>query len=150
MGFLHAFLVLLVAALLAAFLLLVLGSIYFDYANSEIPPGVEHPARLRIIHATLIGASVLVSGSQRPIQRRGCNLRETHELHRLPIRHAPLRSPPDFNLLLSDIANGKVGAPLSERERSNERRIIGQEEGKGKERAWQCLKTQPRKVWLWC
>ncbi|XP_028596423.2 arylacetamide deacetylase-like 3 [Podarcis muralis] len=59
MGFLHAFLVLLVAALLAAFLLLVLGSIYFDYANSEIPPGVEHPARLRIIHATLIGASVL-------------------------------------------------------------------------------------------
>ncbi|XP_033012373.1 arylacetamide deacetylase-like 4 [Lacerta agilis] len=59
MGFLHAFLVLLVAALLAAFLLLVLGSIYFDYANSEIPPGVEHPAKLRILHATLIGTSVL-------------------------------------------------------------------------------------------
>ncbi|XP_061457427.1 arylacetamide deacetylase-like 3 [Rhineura floridana] len=59
MGFLYAFVALVAAAFLAAVILIVLGSIYFDYSNSEIPPGVEHPVKLRILHAILIGTSVL-------------------------------------------------------------------------------------------
>ncbi|XP_063001189.1 arylacetamide deacetylase-like 4 [Elgaria multicarinata webbii] len=59
MGFFYVLFVLVVAAFLAAVILLVVGSIYFDASNSEIPPGVEHPAKLRIIHAVLIGSAVL-------------------------------------------------------------------------------------------
>ncbi|XP_042335487.1 arylacetamide deacetylase-like 3 [Sceloporus undulatus] len=59
MGFLYVFLALVLAAFLAAAVLLVVGSIYFDACNSEVPPGVEQPAKLRIIHATLVGTSIL-------------------------------------------------------------------------------------------
>lgn len=59
MEFLYAFLVLIVAALIAFVILLVVGSIYFDATNSEIPSGVEQPAKLRIIHALVVGTAVL-------------------------------------------------------------------------------------------
>ncbi|XP_026541327.1 arylacetamide deacetylase-like 4 [Notechis scutatus] len=59
MGFPQALLALLGAAGLAALILLVLGSIYFEATNSELPAGLEQPARLRVIHACRIGAAVL-------------------------------------------------------------------------------------------
>ncbi|XP_054857513.1 arylacetamide deacetylase-like 4 [Eublepharis macularius] len=59
MGFLYALLLLVVAAFIGAVILVVVGSIYFDATNSEIPPGVEQPAKLRIIHAFLIGSAVV-------------------------------------------------------------------------------------------
>ncbi|KAJ6656881.1 hypothetical protein lerEdw1_003212, partial [Lerista edwardsae] len=59
MGFLSVFLLLILAALIAVVILLVVGSIYFDATNSEIPPGVEQPVKLRIQHATMIGTAVL-------------------------------------------------------------------------------------------
>lgn len=61
MGFLLAFLLLILAAIIAVAILLVVGSIYFDATNSEIPPGVEQPVKLRVLHATMIGSAVLVS-----------------------------------------------------------------------------------------
>ncbi|XP_070614326.1 arylacetamide deacetylase-like 4 isoform X2 [Erythrolamprus reginae] len=59
MGFPQALLELLGAAVLAALILLVLGSIYFEATNSQMPAGLEQPARLRLIHAWRIGAAVL-------------------------------------------------------------------------------------------
>lgn len=60
MGFPQALLALVGAAGLAALILLVLGSIYFEATNSELPAGLEQPARLRVIHACRIGVAVLV------------------------------------------------------------------------------------------
>lgn len=54
-------LVLFLAVFLAGFILLVIGAINFDFSNSEIPPGVNRPAKLRIIHIILIGTAVVVS-----------------------------------------------------------------------------------------
>lgn len=54
-------LVLLLAGFLASFILLVIGAINFDFSNSEIPPGVTQPAKLRIIHIILICTAVVVS-----------------------------------------------------------------------------------------
>ncbi|XP_074831696.1 arylacetamide deacetylase-like 4 isoform X2 [Carettochelys insculpta] len=59
MEFTYALLVLVLAVFAAAFILLVVGTIYFDLSNSEIPPGVEQPVKLRIIHSVLIGTAVL-------------------------------------------------------------------------------------------
>ncbi|XP_066493604.1 arylacetamide deacetylase-like 3 [Tiliqua scincoides] len=59
MAFLPAFLLLILAALFALLILLVVGSIYFDATNSEIPPGVEQPVKLRILHVMLIGLGFL-------------------------------------------------------------------------------------------
>ncbi|KAM6448046.1 arylacetamide deacetylase-like 4 [Liasis olivaceus] len=59
MGFLQALLALAGAAVLAALILLVLGSIYFEATNSELPAGLEQPAGLRVIHAFRIGTAVL-------------------------------------------------------------------------------------------
>ncbi|XP_066493652.1 arylacetamide deacetylase-like 3 [Tiliqua scincoides] len=59
MGLLPAFLLLILAALIAFVILLVVGSIYFDATNSQIPPGVEKPAKLRILHVMLCGFCVL-------------------------------------------------------------------------------------------
>uniref|UniRef100_A0A8C8S458 Alpha/beta hydrolase fold-3 domain-containing protein n=1 Tax=Pelusios castaneus TaxID=367368 RepID=A0A8C8S458_9SAUR len=59
MEFAHALLVLVLAVFIAAFILLVVGTIYFDLSNSEIPPGVDQPVKLRIIHSVLIGTAVL-------------------------------------------------------------------------------------------
>lgn len=54
-------LVLFLAGFLAGFILLVMGAINFDFSNSEIPPGVNQPAKLRIIHIILICTAVVVS-----------------------------------------------------------------------------------------
>ncbi|KAJ7306537.1 hypothetical protein JRQ81_009898 [Phrynocephalus forsythii] len=47
------------AAVLAAAVLLVLGSIAFDASHAEVPPGLERPARLRLLHASRVGTAVL-------------------------------------------------------------------------------------------
>ncbi|XP_039940429.1 arylacetamide deacetylase-like 3 [Hirundo rustica] len=52
-------LVLFLAGFLAGFILLVIGAINFDFTNSEIPPGVNQPAKLRIIHILLICTAVV-------------------------------------------------------------------------------------------
>lgn len=54
-------LVLFLAGFLVGFILLVVGAINFDFTNSEIPPGVTQPAKLRIIHIILICTAVVVS-----------------------------------------------------------------------------------------
>lgn len=54
-------LVLFLAGFLTGFILLVIGAINFDFTNSEIPPGVNQPAKLRIIHIILICTAVVVS-----------------------------------------------------------------------------------------
>ncbi|XP_030078362.1 arylacetamide deacetylase-like 4 [Microcaecilia unicolor] len=59
MGLGIAVLVFLVATLVGLAFLLVVGVIYFELSNSEIPPGVAHPWRLRVLHCVLIGVSVL-------------------------------------------------------------------------------------------
>ncbi|XP_048375167.1 arylacetamide deacetylase-like 4 [Sphaerodactylus townsendi] len=59
MGFLYALLLLVLAAFLGAAILVVVGSIHFDATNSEIPPGVEQAAKLRVLHALLIGTAVV-------------------------------------------------------------------------------------------
>ncbi|NXY86769.1 ADCL4 protein, partial [Alcedo cyanopectus] len=51
--------VLFLAAFLAGFILLVIGAIHFHVSNSEIPPGVNQPLKLRILHVSLIGTAVL-------------------------------------------------------------------------------------------
>uniref|UniRef100_A0A8C0IWH5 Alpha/beta hydrolase fold-3 domain-containing protein n=1 Tax=Chelonoidis abingdonii TaxID=106734 RepID=A0A8C0IWH5_CHEAB len=43
MEFVYALLVLVLAVFIAAFILLVVGTIYFDLSNSEIPLGVDQP-----------------------------------------------------------------------------------------------------------
>ncbi|XP_017687468.1 PREDICTED: arylacetamide deacetylase-like 4 [Lepidothrix coronata] len=52
-------LVLFLAGFVAGFILLVMGAINFDFSNSEIPPGVNQPAKLRIIHIILISTAVV-------------------------------------------------------------------------------------------
>ncbi|RLV95609.1 hypothetical protein DV515_00012813 [Chloebia gouldiae] len=52
-------LVLFLTGFLAAFILLVIGAINFDFSNSEIPPGVNQPAKLRMIHISLIFTAVV-------------------------------------------------------------------------------------------
>ncbi|XP_048681068.2 arylacetamide deacetylase-like 3 isoform X2 [Caretta caretta] len=59
MEFAYALLVLILAVFIAAFILLVVGTIYFDFSNSEIPLGVDQPVKLRIVHSILIGTAVL-------------------------------------------------------------------------------------------
>ncbi|XP_067422942.1 arylacetamide deacetylase-like 4 [Emydura macquarii macquarii] len=59
MEFAYALLVLVLAVFIAAFVLLVVGTIYFDLSNSKIPPGVDQPVKLRIIHCVYIGTAVL-------------------------------------------------------------------------------------------
>ncbi|NXU50019.1 ADCL4 protein, partial [Turnix velox] len=52
-------LVLFLAVFVAGFLLLVMGAINFDLSNSEIPPGVNQPLKLRILHVILISTAVV-------------------------------------------------------------------------------------------
>lgn len=61
MGLLYVLLTMVVAVVIAAGILLVVEVIHFDASNSEYPPGLEQPAKLRIIHAILVCLSVLVS-----------------------------------------------------------------------------------------
>ncbi|XP_077167926.1 arylacetamide deacetylase-like 3 [Paroedura picta] len=59
MGLLYALLLLAAAALLGAVVLVVVGSIYFDATNAEVPPEVEQPAKLRLLHALTVGMAVV-------------------------------------------------------------------------------------------
>ncbi|MBN3310527.1 ADCL4 protein, partial [Amia calva] len=47
------------AALFAAFLLMLIGIVYSELMNSEIPPGVSNPGRLRFIHGVLVGIAIV-------------------------------------------------------------------------------------------
>ncbi|XP_006264536.2 arylacetamide deacetylase-like 4 [Alligator mississippiensis] len=59
MEFLFTLLVLVLAVFVASFILLVLGTIQFEISNTEIPPGMDQPIKLRIIHGFLVGSAVL-------------------------------------------------------------------------------------------
>uniref|UniRef100_K7FCZ0 Alpha/beta hydrolase fold-3 domain-containing protein n=1 Tax=Pelodiscus sinensis TaxID=13735 RepID=K7FCZ0_PELSI len=59
MAFAYMLLVLVLAVFIAAFILLVVGTIYFALSNSEIPPGVDQPVKLRLLHIILTGTAVL-------------------------------------------------------------------------------------------
>uniref|UniRef100_A0A8C0E8U8 Alpha/beta hydrolase fold-3 domain-containing protein n=1 Tax=Bubo bubo TaxID=30461 RepID=A0A8C0E8U8_BUBBB len=59
MAVVYTLLVLFLAVFVAGFILLVMGAINFDFSNSEIPPGVNQPVKLRIIHIILISRAVV-------------------------------------------------------------------------------------------
>lgn len=61
MAVVYTLLMLFLAVFVAGFVLLVLGAMNFDFSNSEIPPGVNEPVKLRIIHIMLISRAVVVS-----------------------------------------------------------------------------------------
>lgn len=61
MAVIYMLLVLILAVFVAGFILLVMGAINFDFSNSEIPPGVNEPVKLRILHVILICRAVVVS-----------------------------------------------------------------------------------------
>lgn len=49
------------AALVAAFLLLVIGLVYAELMNSDIPCGVANRGKLRMVHGLFVGIAVVVS-----------------------------------------------------------------------------------------
>lgn len=49
------------AALVAAFLLLVIGLVYSELVNSDIPRGVARCGKLHMVHALFVGIAVVVS-----------------------------------------------------------------------------------------
>ncbi|KAJ7412415.1 hypothetical protein WISP_97148 [Willisornis vidua] len=59
MAVLLTVLLLFFAGFVAGFILLVMGAVNFDFSNSEIPPGVNQPAKLRLIHVILISTAVV-------------------------------------------------------------------------------------------
>ncbi|XP_075135957.1 arylacetamide deacetylase-like 4 isoform X1 [Leptodactylus fuscus] len=59
MGIAMVLVVLTVAIFIALCFLLLLGIIYFEMTNSNIPPGVANPVKLRIIHGITIGIAVV-------------------------------------------------------------------------------------------
>ncbi|XP_073441667.1 arylacetamide deacetylase-like 4 [Dendrobates tinctorius] len=59
MGLALALVAIIAGIFIALFFLLVAGVIYFEFANSDIPPGVANPAKLRIIHCIMIGIAVV-------------------------------------------------------------------------------------------
>ncbi|KAM5140378.1 uncharacterized protein ACMZJ9_014206 [Mantella aurantiaca] len=59
MGLELAILAILVIVIVALCFLLLVGIIYFEFSNSDIPAGVANPGRLRIIHCILVGIAVV-------------------------------------------------------------------------------------------
>lgn len=49
------------AALVAAFLLLVIGLVYSELVNSDIPRGTASCGKLHMVHALFVGLAVVVS-----------------------------------------------------------------------------------------
>lgn len=49
------------AALAAAFCLLVIGLVFSEVMNSEIPPGVSNRGKLHLLHCCVVGIAVGVS-----------------------------------------------------------------------------------------
>jgi len=56
-----AILIIVFAALFAVFGLLVVVLVYFELRNTNIPPGVANPGKLRVIHCTYVGINIVVS-----------------------------------------------------------------------------------------
>lgn len=48
-------------ALVAAFLLLVIGLVYSELVNSDIPRGIASCGKLHMVHALFVGIAVVVS-----------------------------------------------------------------------------------------
>ncbi|XP_072210540.1 arylacetamide deacetylase-like 4 [Excalfactoria chinensis] len=59
MAAIYIILVLFLAVFVAGLILLVMAAINFDISNSDIPPGVNEPVKLRIIHVILICTAVV-------------------------------------------------------------------------------------------
>ncbi|XP_008489410.1 arylacetamide deacetylase-like 4 [Calypte anna] len=59
MAVVYTLLVLFLAVFLAGFALLIMGAIHFDFSNSEVPPGVNQPVKLRVLHIILISRAVV-------------------------------------------------------------------------------------------
>lgn len=49
------------AALVAAFLLLVIGLVYSELMNSDIPRGVANSGKLHMVHGLFVGMAIVVS-----------------------------------------------------------------------------------------
>ncbi len=49
------------AALVAAFILLVIGLLYSEMMNSEIPRGVANSGKLHMVHGLFVGIAIVVS-----------------------------------------------------------------------------------------
>lgn len=49
------------AALVAAFFLLVIGLVYSELMNSDIPRGVPNSGRLHMVHGLFVGIAIVVS-----------------------------------------------------------------------------------------
>lgn len=49
------------AALVAAFLLLVIGLVYSELMNSDIPRGVANSGKLHMVHGLFVGIAIVVS-----------------------------------------------------------------------------------------
>lgn len=49
------------AALVAAFLLLVIGLVYSELVNSDIPRGIASCGKLHMVHGLFVGIAVVVS-----------------------------------------------------------------------------------------
>lgn len=56
-----AILIIGLAALFAAFLLLVIGLVYSELMNSDVPRGVAHRGKLHALHGLFVGTAVVVS-----------------------------------------------------------------------------------------
>lgn len=56
-----AILIIGVAALVAAFCLLVIGLVFSELMNAKIPPGIGHPGKLHFLHGCIVGIAVVVS-----------------------------------------------------------------------------------------
>ncbi|XP_013043329.3 arylacetamide deacetylase-like 4 [Anser cygnoides] len=59
MAAIYTILVLFLAVFVAGFILLIMAAMNFDFSNSEIPPGMNQPVKLRIIHIILICIAVV-------------------------------------------------------------------------------------------
>lgn len=61
MAFFYILPVVLLVGFIASFILAIKGTIQSNYSNFSIPPGVNHPGKLRIVLALVIGTSAMVS-----------------------------------------------------------------------------------------
>lgn len=63
MAFIYILPVILLVIFTASFILPIIGTIQSEYSNICIPAGVNHPGKLRIVHASMVMISALVSYS---------------------------------------------------------------------------------------
>lgn len=63
MAFFYILPVILLVIFTASFILAVMETIQSEYSNFSIPPGVNHPGKLRLVLASMIITSAMVSYS---------------------------------------------------------------------------------------